>query len=150
MSETISGPDATDAGGPSPSGPSLPVGGPPGASSPILAAIARAQAGAQPSAPGMGTAGGAIMQIKQGLDLIQQALPGLPLGSEIHRDAIRAVNTLSRHMPQGLPTAGVQQTGIQNLLRNTLRNALLQRLMGQQGGPQGPQPMQPSMPMPGA
>lgn len=88
------------------------------------------------------------MQIKSAIDMIQQALPGLPTGSEVHRDALQAVNRLSRHLPQGLPTAGVQQTQLQNMLRNTIRNALLQRVLAQQGGGQGP--MAPSTPMPGA
>ena len=88
------------------------------------------------------------MQIKSAIDMIQGALPGLPSGSEVHRDALRAVTQLSRHMPQGIPSAGVQQTAIQNLLRNTMRNALLQRVMSQQGGGAGP--IAPSTPMPGA
>ena len=92
------------------------------------------------------------MQIKSAIDLIQQALQGLPVGSELHRDALNAVNRLSRHMPQGTPTAGVQQTMLQNLLRATARNALLQRVMAQQGGGGGGQGAAPppSTPLPGA
>lgn len=96
----------------------------------------------------MGTQGNAMMQLKAAIDMIQQALPGLPAGSEMHRDALQAVSRLSRHLPQGGPTEGVQQTMIQNLLRNQQRNAILQRVMAQQG--QGPGPMAPSTPTPGA
>ena len=110
--------------------------------------MARARQGAAPSAPGQGTQANALMQIKSAIDMIQGALPGLPSGSEVHRDALRAVTQLSRHLPQGIPTAGVQQTQLQNMLRNTVRNALLQRVMAQQGGGQGP--MAPSTPLPGA
>ena len=92
------------------------------------------------------------MQIRNAIDMIQQALTGLPVGSEVHRDAISAVRTLSRHMPQGTPVAGAQQTQLQDMLRNTVRNALLQRVMAMQalGGGEQQQPSQPSMPIPGS
>jgi hypothetical protein len=90
------------------------------------------------------------MTVKQALDMLQGALPGLGMGSDVHRDVIQAVNRLSRHLPQGIPTAGAQMSGAQDLVRNIKRNALLQQLLQQQGG-QGPQPQpQPSTPIPGA
>ena len=88
------------------------------------------------------------------LDMLQNALPSLGTGSEVHRDVINAVSRLSRHMPQGIPTAGAQQGAVQDLLKNTIRNAMLQRVMANQQGGQGggppQQPMAPSMPLPGA
>jgi hypothetical protein len=74
-----------------------------------------------------------LMQLKMAVDVIQQALPNLAAGSEQHKDAVKAVQALSRHLPQGAPTAGVQQTQLSDLLRNTIRNALMQRLMMQRG-----------------
>jgi len=97
--------------------------------------------------------------------MIQQALPNLPAGSQQHKDAIRAVQAISRHLPQGTPTAGVQQTQLKDMLQATIRNALMQKIVGQQsqnpGGPQGPggppsgmagvpPPPTPSTPLPGA
>lgn len=78
----------------------------------------------------------------QAVGLIQQALPGLQPGTPMHTDALRAATRLSRHANQGTPTAGIQQTQLQDLLRNVIRNALLQRIMAQRGG-QGGQPGQP-------
>lgn len=77
--------------------------------------------------------------LMQAVGLIQQALSGLQPGSPMHKDALQAATRLSRHASQGQPTAGVQQTQLQDLLRNVLRNALLQRIMSQKGQ-QGPQP----------
>jgi len=101
--------------------------------------------------------------VTNALGLLQQALPGLLPGSPVHRDALRALNSLSRHVGQGGATAGVQQTQLQDLLRNTMRNALLQKIMGQQsqqgqggGAPGGAPPgamaqaPMPSTPLPGA
>lgn len=90
--------------------------------------------------------------------MMQQALPSLQPGSPVHRDVLRALQSLSRHMSQGAPTAGVQQTQFKDMLRNVARNALLSNIMNQQqqsggqGGPSGAlaeAPM-PSTPLPGA
>ena len=131
-------------------------GGPPGgqpdpSGNPIMAALARARGAPQASAPGQGAQAGALMQVKMALDMLQNALPNLQMGGDVHRDVINAVNRLSRHLPQGIPTAGAQQTGIRDMLRNTIRNAMLQRIQAQQGqgGGQGGPP-QPSTPLPGA
>jgi hypothetical protein len=93
--------------------------------------------------------------LMQAVGLIQQALPGLPPGSPMHKDALSAATRLSRHASQGTPTAGIQSTQLQDLLRNVMRNALLHRIMGQQGGQGGQgggqqQPPMPSTPLPGA
>jgi hypothetical protein len=117
------------------------------------------------STPGAGDMAGGLMKLKTAVDMLQAALPSLATGSQQHKDAIRAISQLSRHLPQGAPTAGAQQTQLMDLLRSTMRNALLQKLMTQrqgQGGPPGPpdgggggampgqdQPT-PSTPLPGA
>jgi hypothetical protein len=124
--------------------------------------LARRQGGPQVSAPGPGDTAHSLTLIQQAVGLIQQALAGLPQGSPMHRDALRAATTLSRHASQGQPTAGVQQTQLQDLLRNVVRNAMTQRIMRQQQGPAGgppggagrqpmaSPPMMPSTPLPGA
>jgi hypothetical protein len=100
--------------------------------------------------------------LMQAVGLIQEALPGLPPGGPMHSDALKSLTRLSRHVSQGQPTAGVQLNQLGDLMRNIMRNGLLQRIMGQQGGggapggagggaggPGGPAPM-PSTPLPGA
>jgi hypothetical protein len=103
---------------------------------------------------------------------IQQAIQGLQPGSPLHRDALKAVTQLSRHLPQGAPTAGVQMTGMRDLMQQIMRSPfmaqIMQQLSGkgggggggrnsqQQGGPPGSAGAQPnlapmpSMPLPGA
>ena len=130
--------DSADAAGSPP--PGGPPAGPPGpqGGGPILAALARRRQGPQPSAPGMGNQADALMQLKTAVDMITAALPGLDAGSKPHTQAVNALRQLSRILPQGAPTAGVQQTQLQDLLRNTIRNAIMQRLIGNQGGAQAP------------
>jgi hypothetical protein len=117
------------------------------------------------SAPGPGNMAQGLMQLKSAVDLIQAALPNLASGSQQHRDALQAVSRLSKHLPQGAPTAGTQQTQLMDLLRSTMRNALMQKIMSQRGGkggppgtpddgggtqPPGDQSPPPSTPLPGA
>jgi hypothetical protein len=104
----------------------------------------------------MGNMAQSLMQIKTACDILTQALPGLPAGGQQHKDCLRALQSLTKHLPQGQPTAGVQQTQLGDMLRMTIRNALMQKLMGQGQGPgqgqQGGMPPapQPSTPLPGA
>jgi len=100
-----------------------------------------------------------MSMLANAISMIQQALPGLSAGSPVHTAALRAAQQLSRHMAQGQPTAGVQQTQFMDLIRNLGRNAILSKIMqgqggqpgGDQGGPAGPSPApMPSTPLPGA
>lgn len=154
--------DAESSGPPSPGGGGPPQGPPPGGG-PLLASIAGRQRGPQVSAPGPGDMGQSMGLVMQAYGLLKQALPGLQPGSPIEQDVLRMTQRLSRHLPQGPPTVGVQQTQLQDLLKNVLKNALIYKIMGQQGGgPGGPPPGQggppgamaqapnPSTPLPGA
>lgn len=130
--------DAT-AEGAAPSGPgpgAVPGGAPPGGG-PILNALARGMRGPQVSAPGPGDQASSLTMLMQAMGMLQQALPGLQPGSPVHKDVLKAVQSLARHAPQGAPGGGVQQTQLQDLLKSVVKNALLQRIMSQQK-PQNP------------
>src|SRR5215831_1754729 len=162
VGESITEDPAVGAGSPDAAAAGGAAGAPPTGGGPVLAALSRRQTGPQVSAPGPGDQASSITMVTNALALLQQALPGLMPGSPVHRDALRALNSLSKHVAQGGTTSGVQQTQLQDMLRNTVRNALLQKIMGQQasaqqgGQPAGmpagamPQAPMPSTPLPGA
>lgn len=150
--------DAGAPGSPAPEAAGQPP-GPPQGGGPVLAALARRNQQPNVSAPGQGDFAKGLMMLKSAVDMLQAALPSLPAGSQQHKDAIKALGGLSKHLPQGAPAAGVQQTQLGDMLRNTVRNALMQRIMASQqggggagGGPPGggQQAPPPSTPMPGA
>jgi hypothetical protein len=96
--------------------------------------------------PGAGTQAGALVKMQHAITLLQQALGELPIGSDMHKAALKAVTDLAKHAGGGPEMQGVQQTGGANLLMNIVRNALQQRVAGNQGGaPTGV----PSTPLPG-
>lgn len=97
-----------------------------------------------------------MSKLLQAVQWIQQAAIGLPPGSPLHKDALNAAQRLSRHLPQGAPSIGVQRTGVMDLLRQITQSGFLQNILGQRGGgvPGGGGPAQqaptPSTPLPGA
>lgn len=99
------------------------------------------------SVPGAGTRAGGAAKLIQGIRMIQMAMLELPIGSEIHKDASKAVDMLSKHLNMGKETEGVTQTGITQLLQQIARMAMMSR---GQGAQQGRPAMPPSTPLPGA
>ena len=124
----------------------------------MMAALTRNSQNPQISAPGPGNNANAMNQMLSALQQIQMALPGLPQGSPLHKDALDAAKRLSRHLPQGAPTAGVQMTGMRDLMQQIMRSPFMAQIMqqlkggGGAGGAAGPAPQapMPSMPLPGA
>ena len=78
---------------------------------------------------------------------IQEALMSLPLGSELHRAALKATTDLSKHFQGPTDATGPQQTDLQDQLRQLAQRAMLQKVMQNAGG-QAAGPV--STPMPGA
>ena len=128
--------------------------------------MGRASQNPQMSAPGPGNTANSMNQLLTAIQQIQQAIQGLQPGTPLHRDALQAVTRLSRHLPQGAPTAGVQMTGMRDLIRQISQSPFMAQVMQQlsggggggaggrnQGGPAGAQPNlapMPSTPLPGA
>lgn len=158
--------DATAGEGNAPSGPGPGAQGAPPGGGPILNALVRRGQGPQVSAPGPGDSANSQLLVMEALGYLKQAVPGLPSNSPMLRDVSRAINSLSRHVPQGAPSAGVQQTHMQDQIKEIAKNTLFQRLIAQQqptpglgpGHPAGPSPLgggmaqapMPSTPLPGA
>lgn len=141
--------DPTGQGAPPDAGPPGADGGEPTG---LLATLQRQQNGPPPSAPGSGTQASAMTLVLNALAMLKQALLGLDPSDPKHGDVSGAVTRLGRHFRnQGQPTAGVQQTQMQDQLRAIGRTAMLQQLGkgGGAGGGGGGPPM-PSTPLPGA
>lgn len=102
--------------------------------------------GGQPS-DNPGLAANAMSQVRAAVDMLQQALPGLPTGSVPHKDVLDAISKLSKSVPASEAIPGVQQTQLAGLQKEAQDSAMLQQLtraMGQQAGP-APAPVQPAM-----
>lgn len=122
---------------------------------PGMIAMARNRMGPQVSAPGPGNQADSMNKIIQAINLLKMAGLGLQPGDKLHTDVFQTINRLSRHLGgvSGMaPTAGVQKTMLGDQMRDTVKNMLLSRVLGGQGGPGGgpqAQPPMPSTPLPG-
>lgn len=91
----------------------------------------------------------AMMKISTAIQAIQEAMMSLPIGSDLHKAANKAVADLSKHFqgPSTPPGGGAQQTMLQDQLRALAQRALMQRVSQNSGGAPTNQP---SLPQPGA
>lgn len=144
------GPAALPGGGAPPAGIPQP-GGPGGAPNPILAAVQRMRGTPPVSAPGPGDQAGGLLKVRQATELLQTALPSLGVGSEAHHAVVKAIEALSKHIPQGAPVEGAMQTNLGDMMRNAQRQAMMQRVAAMQSGaPGGGAAPTPTSPIPGA
>lgn len=94
--------------------------------------------------PGNGMQG--IEKVMMGLKALQDALPSVPLGSELHQELLTAVSKIGKHLPQGGaggdPQSMIQQLAMmaQKAKAEPQQAAALQGLMGGGGGGAPPPP----------
>lgn len=94
----------------------------------------------------------ATIMIGNGLQLLQQALGSIPLGSPLHSDIMQSVLKISKHMPDagqgGGGHGGLHAQGLQQALRAQAQQAPQLAAMRQMGGGPGTPSGPPAMPAP--
>src|SRR5208282_3403414 len=90
----------------------------------------------------MGNQAGALGKVRNALQMLQEALPGLPMGQPIHTDVLAAVKNLSKHMEQHTTGGATQGPDIQALMQSLKsaaqaapQAALMRASMGAPGAP---------------
>lgn len=58
--------------------------------------------------PQMGNQAAAMGKVRNALQMLQEALPGLPMGQPVHSDVLSAVKNLSKHIEPG-PAGGAHE-----------------------------------------
>jgi hypothetical protein len=105
-----------------------------------------------------GNALAAVSKLKTAITLLQESLPAIPLGSDVHTDVLKAVGMLAKHADSHESNDQQQITQLQALIQKLAQqqpNAALARLsqmnpntppalptppppQGDSGGPSGP------------
>lgn len=88
---------------------------------PNTGAVAQPQANA-------GNMAAAMSQVKNAIELLQQALPMLPVGNEMHEAVINAVKGLSKHMESSNQNQGMQMSGLVQMMQQMAQSAPTQQL----------------------
>jgi len=102
---------------------------------------------AQQMRPMPGQGAQALSLLHAGVEALQKALVGLPMGSELHSAVLKAVTDISRRMTGGNEDHAAQIQALSALAREAQQNpqqAMLQKMFQQPGAPGGgAQPQQP-------
>lgn len=92
--------------------------------------------------PMMGAGQQGLTLVRTGIEALQKALQGLPMGSELHTAVLKAITDLTRRMGEGQQDHAAQIQALTGMARDTTQNpqaALMQRMFPQAGGQQAPQ-----------
>lgn len=111
------------------------------------------QAPAGPASPPTGNPGeaaAASAQVRQAIQLLEQALPKLGIGTKQHEACVNAIKGLAKQYPAQDEVPGVQQTALLALQRQMREGGMMRQLMAQQGGGGGGGPPGGGGPMAGA
>lgn len=120
-----------------------PPGGSPGIMTPTPAAAPSANLGAQAHAAG---------QIKQALQMVEMALPNLPLDSPLRKVAMTFISGVTKHFGSGGADQGIQASMLRDLaLKAQQQNPMIAAMQARGGAPGAPPGAPPgAMPHPGA
>lgn len=117
---------------------------------PTPPSISPAPAGVGPVSIPQGNPGNtqaALTKIRNALQMLEQALPEIPMGMPMHTDVLKAVQNLSKHLAEGAESKGLD---IQSLIQATKQSAqsaplaAMQRMFAGGGGANSP----PALPQP--
>jgi len=126
------------AGGGAPTGPGGPPGAPPGGIPGVRPPLPPGLMGGPPAIGPMmapqgnpGNALAAASKVKSAVTLLQEALPAIPMGSDVHNDVLKAVGMLAKHAESQPATDQSQITQLMALIQKLATqqpNAALQRM----------------------
>lgn len=75
-----------------------------------------------------GNVAAGMEMIKNAINMLQQALPLLPMGGELHDSAVNSVKMLSKHVESTQENQGLQMSGLVELIKNMSANAPMQQM----------------------
>jgi hypothetical protein len=96
-----------------------PAGGLP---SPLTQGTPNLGAVSQPNA-NQGNIGQAMSKITAAIKMLEEALPLVPMGNELHTEILKSAQSLSKHMKQGEESPALTSASIQNMLKSNAQSA---------------------------
>lgn len=91
----------------------------------------------QPPTGNPGEAANAMSVVREALNLLNQSLSKIPVGSEVYRAISGAIDKLGKHLSPSDEVPGVQKNTISNLSRDAQQSASMQALMRSLGSAGG-------------
>jgi len=75
-----------------------------------------------------------LAQVREAIKILQEALPGLPMGSDPWKAVNSAMSSLGRHVSSGDEVPGIQKTTQQGIQKSSDQQAMLAQVMKSLGG----------------
>lgn len=95
-----------------------------------------------------GEVAASMAKVREAVRILEQALPGLAVGTKPYEAVIKAIQSISKEVPASEAIPGIQNStlmGLQRSAREGAQNQALMRMMGGQGQPgQAPPPAAPA------
>lgn len=104
-----------------------------------------------PASPPTGNPGlmaDALTKVREAVRLLEMALPNFPVGSDPHKDTLKAIQSLSKSVPASAEVPGVQQTTLADLQQQAQKSAMFQQVQRSLAAQGGGAPAQPGAPPP--
>lgn len=76
----------------------------------------------QPNA-NQGNIGQAMTKIGAAIKMLEEALPLVPMGNELHTEILNSAKALSKHLKQGEENPALTSASIQNMLKSNAQSA---------------------------
>lgn len=92
--------------------------------------------------PNAGNEAAGMNKVQSALKMLEQALPEIPMGSDLHHEILKITTQLSKKLQPGTGSDGLQMQEMLQFLRNQAQSAPMRALARM-----GPQPNAPAMPM---
>lgn len=96
-----------------------------------------------------GNSAQALSLVRNAVEMMQKALPMIPMGSPLHGDLLKATSTISKHMEQGQGNKGVDVQSLLQMARQASQQSPLAALNRMHPAPNAA-PAMPSAPPPAA
>lgn len=91
--------------------------------------------------PNMGNQAAAMNKVQNALTMLEQALPEIPMGSELHHEILKITTQLSKKLQPGTGSPGLQMQELLQMARNQSQSAPMQALARMQQPPGSPPAM---------
>jgi hypothetical protein len=90
--------------------------------------------------PNNGNAAAAMPKVHNAVQMLQDALPAVPMGTELHTAILKAIESISKHMSQNDQSQGLDMQSMIQMMKNASQQAPMQALarMYPSGGGAGP------------
>lgn len=88
----------------------------------------------------------AMSLVRNALEMLQKALPLIPMGSPQHADLLKAVGMISKHMEQNEGNKGVDLQSLLQMARQASQQSPVQALNRMSPAPNAPPAMPPTPP----